>query len=156
MPTSGIYASGLGRFVTADPYVASGGVGDPGSWNRYAYVGGDPVGRYDPLGLEDCVPSPDADFCVQRTEKLPKTPPAMPPLSIADQAWLYGMFGASPPRPRPNSEARFDSPRGRAAAVQHNVWICGDFYCDSGGHHIAPLPASVMNASDPGADVSWG
>ena len=24
------YAPGLGRFVTADPYVASGGVGDPG------------------------------------------------------------------------------------------------------------------------------
>ena len=30
------YASGLGRFLTADPYVASAGVGDPGSWNRYA------------------------------------------------------------------------------------------------------------------------
>jgi RHS repeat-associated protein len=45
------YQSSLGRFVTPDPYVASGGVGEPGSWNRYAYVNGDPVNFYDPEGL---------------------------------------------------------------------------------------------------------
>ena len=50
------YASGLGRFLTADPYVASGGVGDPGSWNRYSYVGGDPVNLYDPIGLMSWLP----------------------------------------------------------------------------------------------------
>ena len=50
MRTRGIYASGLGRFLTADPYVASGGVADPGSWNRYAYVGGDPVNLNDSGG----------------------------------------------------------------------------------------------------------
>src|SRR5437879_584324 len=32
------YASTYGRFNTADPYRASAGAGDPGSWNRYAYV----------------------------------------------------------------------------------------------------------------------
>jgi RHS repeat-associated protein len=37
------YSSALGRFMSADPYVNSAGLGDPGSWNRYAYVGGDPV-----------------------------------------------------------------------------------------------------------------
>ena len=36
------YASGLGRFLTADPYVASAGVGDPGTWNRYAIYKGRP------------------------------------------------------------------------------------------------------------------
>ncbi len=45
------YASGLGRFLTADPYVASGGVGDPGSWNRYLFVQSDPVNSFDPGGL---------------------------------------------------------------------------------------------------------
>ena len=45
------YASGLGRFLTADPYVASGGVGNPGSWNRYSYVQSDPVNSFDPGGL---------------------------------------------------------------------------------------------------------
>ena len=29
------YSQGVGRFTTADPYQASGGPGDPGSWNRY-------------------------------------------------------------------------------------------------------------------------
>jgi len=44
---------GSGRFLTPDPYMASGGPGDPGSWNRYAYTRGDPVNRFDPRGLQD-------------------------------------------------------------------------------------------------------
>lgn len=48
------YASSYGRFNTADPYRASAGAGDPGSWNRYAYVGGDPVNVADPSGLAGC------------------------------------------------------------------------------------------------------
>jgi RHS repeat-associated protein len=44
------YSSILGRFLTPDPYRASGGAADPGSWNRYAYVGGDPVNYIDPGG----------------------------------------------------------------------------------------------------------
>ena len=42
---------GMGRFTSPDPYTASGGPSDPGSWNRYAYAGGDPVNGYDPYGL---------------------------------------------------------------------------------------------------------
>ena len=45
------YDSGKGRFLTVDPYMASGGAGEPGSWNRYSYVQGDPVNRFDPFGL---------------------------------------------------------------------------------------------------------
>lgn len=45
------YASSYGRFNTADQYQASAGPGDPGSWNRYAYVNGDPVNYNDPQGL---------------------------------------------------------------------------------------------------------
>jgi RHS repeat-associated protein len=45
------YASSYGRFNTADPYQASAGPKDPGSWNRYAYVEGDPVNSRDPGGL---------------------------------------------------------------------------------------------------------
>ena len=37
--------------MTPDPYKASGGPTDPGSWNRYAYTAGDPVNRHDPRGL---------------------------------------------------------------------------------------------------------
>ena len=45
------YSNTQARFMSPDPYRASGGLGDPGSWNRYAYVGGDPINRYDPSGL---------------------------------------------------------------------------------------------------------
>ena len=45
------YASTYGRFDTPDPARSSAGPSDPGSWNRYAYVGGDPVNASDPSGL---------------------------------------------------------------------------------------------------------
>src|ERR1039457_3703744 len=44
------YAVGMGRFGTPDPYRNSAGPGDPGSWNRYAYVGGDPINFTDSNG----------------------------------------------------------------------------------------------------------
>src|SRR5205823_5092153 len=37
------YGVGTGRFGTPDPGSSGSGAGDPGSWNRYAYVGGDPI-----------------------------------------------------------------------------------------------------------------
>lgn len=45
------YAVGSGRFMTPDPYISSGGLGDPESWNRYSYVQGDPVNFRDRQGL---------------------------------------------------------------------------------------------------------
>src|SRR5271166_191578 len=36
--------------MSPDPYTASGGPSDPGSWNRYAYTEGDPVNGVDPTG----------------------------------------------------------------------------------------------------------
>lgn len=53
------HQSGVGRFMSPDPYKASAGATDPGSWNRYAYVGGDPVNTVDPRGLFGC----NSDFC---------------------------------------------------------------------------------------------
>ena len=59
------YLQAQGRFATPDPYMASGGPADPGSWNRYAYVGGDPVNRVDRNGLEiaTCDPNTDGPIC---------------------------------------------------------------------------------------------
>jgi RHS repeat-associated protein len=45
------YTAVAGRFQQADPYWASGGAGNPRSWNRYAYVENDPVNAVDPSGL---------------------------------------------------------------------------------------------------------
>src|SRR5205823_5289432 len=54
------YASSYGRFNTPDPYQASAGPADPGSWNRYSYTRGDPVNRFDPQGTNDAGPD---GFC---------------------------------------------------------------------------------------------
>jgi RHS repeat-associated protein len=57
------YSSGSGRFMSPDPYQASGGPAVPQSWNRYAYVQNDPINYGDPAGLlltaEDCIADPD-------------------------------------------------------------------------------------------------
>jgi hypothetical protein len=44
------YASTYGRFNTPDQFKASAGPSDPGSWNRYSYVLGDPINLRDPNG----------------------------------------------------------------------------------------------------------
>jgi RHS repeat-associated protein len=45
------YQSSLGRFLSPDPYRGSASVARSGSWNRYAYVEGDPANGNDPSGL---------------------------------------------------------------------------------------------------------
>jgi RHS repeat-associated protein len=45
------YSSALGRFITPDPYEGSVLLGNPETWNRYAYVWNDPINKTDPHGL---------------------------------------------------------------------------------------------------------
>jgi len=64
------YSNAYGRFMTPDPYEASGGPAAPQSWNRYAYTRGDPVNRVDPSGEYDvdpeaCVVAGDYDASIQ-------------------------------------------------------------------------------------------
>ena len=63
---------GLGRFTSPDP--VRGTVADPQSWNRYAYVGSDPVNLVDPLGLH---PLDIGHQHVTVTEKAPPRPPKL-------------------------------------------------------------------------------
>ncbi|MCI0420167.1 MAG: hypothetical protein L0312_13245 [Acidobacteria bacterium] len=43
----------MGRFLTPDPYRSSRRMENPTGWNQYAYVSGDPVNWFDPLGLDE-------------------------------------------------------------------------------------------------------
>lgn len=47
------YESSAGRWTSPDPYGGSMTIGNPQSFNRYSYVGNDPVNRIDPTGLDD-------------------------------------------------------------------------------------------------------
>ena len=54
--------SNYGRFNTPDPYKSGSGSGtpsDPASWNKYAYVEGDPINEFDPTGEFMLAPQPD-------------------------------------------------------------------------------------------------
>jgi RHS repeat-associated protein len=55
------YASQIGRFTTADPYRASAKRRNPQSWNRYAYVQGDPINGNDPSGLDCMIVGADSE-----------------------------------------------------------------------------------------------
>jgi len=59
------YSNGYGRFTSPDPSRSSGGPNNPQSWNRYAYVSGDPVNLRDPGGLmeEEVCAGEDGDPC---------------------------------------------------------------------------------------------
>ena len=46
------YTGSVGRFLTADPYVASAVVSVPATMNLYGYVGDDPTNLADPTGRE--------------------------------------------------------------------------------------------------------
>ena len=79
------YASTLGRFTSPDPYKASGGTSDPGSWNRYAYVGADPANRFDPKGTcwmypgdPNTYPNTGLDPCVPEDDTVYYPPDAAP------------------------------------------------------------------------------
>jgi RHS repeat-associated protein len=50
------YDSSSGRWTTPDPYKGSMMIADPQSFNRYAYVGNDPINFVDPSGLCMLVP----------------------------------------------------------------------------------------------------
>jgi RHS repeat-associated protein len=57
------YSNQFARFMSPDRYHSSGGPTDPQSWNRYAYVGNDPINYTDVSGRQRQAPG-DGDPCV--------------------------------------------------------------------------------------------
>jgi len=84
------YAGGTARFLTPDPYQASGGPASPQSWNRYSYVHSDPLNFYDPAGLDDTpVPPPS-------TPPATATPPPASPTPTAPGPAAPGNSSGTP------------------------------------------------------------
>ena len=115
------YASNYGRFTSADPYQASAGLTNPGSWNRYSCVVGNPINYFDPPGLLTSSPDGDGDgwipdFTVTGTGYADPTPYYYYPLYWGDKglggsgtdlaviADPVGFADTRPPTPRPECD----------------------------------------------------
>jgi RHS repeat-associated protein len=77
------YSSQMGRFLTPDPYVATtksvNNPADPQSWNRYAYVLGDPINFHDPTGRLSETPPPSWYWPIpERDDPRPEMSPDYP------------------------------------------------------------------------------
>ncbi|MBI5280355.1 MAG: RHS repeat-associated core domain-containing protein [Candidatus Solibacter usitatus] len=83
------YGSTWGRFTSADPYVMSGGLGNPQGWNRYAYVENDPVNYGDPSGLEKEPTFSITTYLISVTVTATLRPATRPPDQIQ-----WGFFNA--------------------------------------------------------------
>jgi RHS repeat-associated protein len=83
------YSNAYGRFMTPDPSRSSNATVIPQNWNRYAYVGGDPVNKNDPMGL--CSPEDDPPcYSVTGTGTSPGSVG-----SLDDSWWDTGTFGGT-------------------------------------------------------------
>ncbi len=71
------YNSTIGRFLSADPYEASGGASEPANWGRGVYVHGDPIHFNDPQGLQACPVG--TGICYYPQAPLPPQSPPGPP-----------------------------------------------------------------------------
>ena len=56
------YANTQGRFTSANPLAMSASPGSPQSWNRYAYVGNNPLTATDPTGMMAKGETPDYTY----------------------------------------------------------------------------------------------
>jgi len=91
---------GVGRFLTADPYVSSAGPTNPGTWNRYAYVGGDPVNFKDPTGRIQCLSDQGGD-CGGTCDPCDQAGDCWDPLVICGGGGGSGPGGGGPPAQQP-------------------------------------------------------
>jgi RHS repeat-associated protein len=70
------YSSIIGRFLSPDLMTADNATVLPQNWNKYAYVGGDPINKTDPAGM--CSPDDDPPcltrFRVTGTAQAPVDP----------------------------------------------------------------------------------
>ena len=166
------YSPEQGRFVSPDPGNAGADPAVPQTWNGYAYVGNNPVNLVDPsgLGFFDFLGNFVHNVLVAASGGLwgvvtsaiegHAPPPSFAGLPGVDSLLSCGgPFGncggiggvwteESTIGPSVQDPGRF------IFSFQDQRRICGDFYCDQNGHLLEAIPAHMMDASDPGANMA--
>lgn len=125
------YSPTQGRWMSPDPAgLAAVNPANPQSWNRYAYVVGNPLELVDPLGLDDCLDGSTADLCVDGGSG--------PPVDLLDVMYAPGgaLGGGGG---TPGSSNKPFSPCSTVSAGQL------DYQADKGRQHIEDLHMSFVN-----------
>jgi RHS repeat-associated protein len=93
------YASTQGRFSSPDPLLGSGKPASPQSWNRYAYVGNNPLAYIDPDGMLAVSADDDLEQQPQQQQQSPQAPAAPASSAPAPQV----PTGVTVNAPQPNT-----------------------------------------------------
>ncbi|MGH6802580.1 MAG: RHS repeat domain-containing protein, partial [Methyloceanibacter sp.] len=110
------HAPPVGRFLSVD--LMGGARSTPNSWNRYAYVLGNPIKYFDPSGLADqCVFNGEREICTATAPKPPEDPgydPDRGAKSLIDliqgSSFLLSVVGGSSPTATANPTAPQQKP----------------------------------------------
>ncbi len=112
------HQDGVGRFITPDQ--ATGNLQDPSAWNKYAYVGGDPINRKDPTGQWWIALGPDA------TDWIIQAPGADDPSSGGNQGY-FGSIITGAIAAAVDSLLAYQQPQQQACSVttgQYRNYVC--------------------------------
>jgi RHS repeat-associated protein len=140
-----------GRFWSPDPGgIATADPTDPGSWNRYAYAGDDPINYYDPDGvLAECPagmhPGPDGRICVGG--------PSLGGGATGGGAPVSGSRGKPPiklPSPDPGGGGGGDNPYSKDCLDALNT-------AKQSTHavQVAQAARSILQAAVQGTGIGW-
>ena len=170
------YASAYGRFNTPDPMAGSAIAANPGTWNRYAYVGSDPVNHRDPRGLNEASVDCEDDGeggCIFRIDAIDENSgggggsidPCMlmfltNPTSNCEGSYLQKPFPFPPPRPYVQATAAQESDFLGAADKLAQAALakpeCADLF-NIGGVGLSPdkLLTAIENNDPSSGQVIW-
>jgi RHS repeat-associated protein len=149
------YASELGRFLTVDPKRKSARPPTPQSWNRYAYVMGDPANAGDPTGLDCCADGGDSPGSSEQL--LPGDEGSGMEANDDEDDEGGDQGGQAPPTTGPGSEsAPFTIPVTVTAwTPPPSTWDCSDPGMEMVGFCTTPQPpcppGTVTNGGTTGA-----
>ncbi len=153
------YATGAGRFMTADPYSGLDRIEEPRNLNLYSYVNGDPVNNKDSSGFGDeknfCDVYPSHPLCGPSPR--PQTPlpsPSPPPDLETAPVWADGLQtlpGAVAGILRLTDECAkgLGGTDGRSAAAKFYALLAKGAYQDLG------FNSSVTEAATPGGGYTY-